>query len=233
MSRRVFAKVSRPEHGRMIDRFVMRCSECPAEETLGRQNFGPGVAAEQVPKKFAAKGWTVGTANDGSDDLCPACSGRHRERPHLKLVSPTKEEQTMKQHTKQAGPVAAVAAITKPSAEPPREMSRDDRRLIFAKLDEFYVDENTGYSAGWTDDKVATDLGVPRAWVAQIRDENFGPGTNEEITKLLSEVNETVRLHEGVKSRLTELQRLESGLAADIARISGTAKRLQGLMGAR
>lgn len=129
--------------------------------------------------------------------------------------------------------LTATTPAPKRAAEPPREMSRDDRRLIFAKLDEVYVDENTGYSAGWTDDKVATDLGVPRAWVAQIRDENFGPGTNEEITKLLGEVNETVRLHEGVKSRLIELQRLENGLAADIARITGTAKRLQGLMGAR
>ncbi|OAS26334.1 hypothetical protein [Methylobacterium platani] len=232
MSRRVFAKVSRPEHGRMIDRFVMRCSECPAEETLGRQNYGPGEAVKQVPKKFSAKGWTVGGANDGSADLCPACSGRHRERPHLKLVSPTTEEPIMK-HTKPADPIAAVAGITKPSAEPLREMSRDDRRVIFAKLDDVYVDEKTGYSAGWTDDKVATDLGVPRAWVATIRDENFGPGVNEELTKILGEVGELTRQHEGVKSRLSELQRLETALAADIARITGTAKRLQGLTGAR
>ncbi len=49
--------------------------------------------------------------------------------------------------------------------EPPAELTRENRRIILAKLEEVYVDEKTGYSPGWTDAKLALDLGVPRAWV--------------------------------------------------------------------
>ena len=65
-------------------------------------------------------------------------------------------------------------------------MTREHRRVVFLKLEEVYLDEKAGYSAGWTDARVATDLGVPRAWVSKIRDENFGPGTSEEIETALA-----------------------------------------------
>lgn len=72
-------------------------------------------------------------------------------------------------------------------ADPPREMSRDDRRIIFAKIDEIYV--GNGYQAPWTDTAVAKDLGVPAAWVAKVRDEMFGPeGSNPEIDNFLKEL---------------------------------------------
>lgn len=89
-------------------------------------------------------------------------------------------------------PVLSVVTpdkMTKSASEtPPREMSRDDRRVIFAKLDEVYLDEKRGYDSGWSDHKVASDLGVPRKWVEIIRAENFGAiGTNEEMAEFLSE----------------------------------------------
>jgi hypothetical protein len=59
-------------------------------------------------------------------------------------------------------------------------MSRMDRRTIFAKLnDNVYGDEATGYLGNWTDGKVAADLGVPVQWVAEVREAEFGPATNE------------------------------------------------------
>jgi hypothetical protein len=77
-----------------------------------------------------------------------------------------------------------VSAITAPSEEPPRNMTRDDRRIIISKLDAVYLDAKRGYDAGWSDQKVATDLGVPRKWVEDIRAENFGDvGTNEEMNE--------------------------------------------------
>lgn len=66
-------------------------------------------------------------------------------------------------------------------AEAPKQMGRDERRLIFEKLNEVYVDERTGYSAKWSDETVAKDMGVPRAWVSEVRDQNFGPDRNEEL----------------------------------------------------
>lgn len=66
---------------------------------------------------------------------------------------------------------------------PAREMTREDRRLIFEKLNEVYVDDKVGYGDGWSDEKVASDLGVPRGWVKLIRDENFGEEITSEITR--------------------------------------------------
>lgn len=71
--------------------------------------------------------------------------------------------------------------------EPPREATKEDNRLIFAKLNDVYLDEKTGYSAGWSDEKVASDLGVPRAWVSRMREEHFGTASNEEVVALLNE----------------------------------------------
>jgi hypothetical protein len=73
--------------------------------------------------------------------------------------------------------------------EPPVEMGRDDRRIIFAKLDEVYLSAEQGYSSGWTDHRIAADLGVPRAWVEQVREEMFGPARdNEDIREARAEL---------------------------------------------
>jgi hypothetical protein len=79
------------------------------------------------------------------------------------------------------------------TVEPPREMSRDDRRVVFSKLDEVYIDESKGYGNGWSDHRVAIDLGVPRAWIATIREEMFGPDkSNAEARELVQEAKALV-----------------------------------------
>ena len=72
------------------------------------------------------------------------------------------------------------------SARPPRQMSREDRRLIFAKLEEVYIDEKTGYSTGWNDDAVAKDMACPRAWVEEIREQNFGPQKTDQSAEVVA-----------------------------------------------
>lgn len=68
-------------------------------------------------------------------------------------------------------------------AEIPAAPTPSDRRIIFAKLEEVYLDEVKGYSANWTDERVSKDLGVPRAWVAEVREINFGPVRDNEMTR--------------------------------------------------
>jgi hypothetical protein len=60
-------------------------------------------------------------------------------------------------------------------------MGKTERRIIFAKLNDVYLDEKVGYADDWSDAKVAQDLGVPVEWVALVREPDFGP----EITKEL------------------------------------------------
>lgn len=95
-------------------------------------------------------------------------------------------------------------------ADPPRQMSRDDRRVIFAKLNDVYIDESKGYDGGWSDQRVAKDLGVPLAWVKEIRQENFGlESSNEdaravvkEAKDLLAEINDRRKKFDEDKEKL-------------------------------
>lgn len=59
--------------------------------------------------------------------------------------------------------------------EEPKKLGRDERRLVFEKLNEHYVSEATGYANGWSDKRVADELGCPRKWVEDVREEMFGP----------------------------------------------------------
>lgn len=133
-------------------------------------------------------------------------------------------------------------------AESVTEMSRSDRRIIFAKLEECYHDEEHGYRAPWTDQAVAKDLGshIPVGWVAQVREENFGPvKDNAEIRDMLVRVSiaatdarallEEARAHRAmadtvVKSnnqlmeRCTEIGKTLAGLLATADRIAKALK---------
>lgn len=210
MSKRAFVETVEREGGKPVGRYRLTCGQCGVSHALGRQNFGGRLAVELVPKKFAALGWVVGHRQDGADDRCPACVSREAEqqrRANLRLVT---SEGDMSQ---------AVA-----KADPPREMDRTDRRLIIEKLSEVYVDEQTGYSAGWTDKKVAETLGVPRAWVVKLRDENFGPARSPEIEDALKEARAVageVRTLSETLSAVTKQLGVLADRAGRIERIAG------------
>lgn len=115
----------------------------------------------------------------------------------------------------------AIATI-----EPPKEMTREDRRIIFAQLNEIYIGEDKGYSAGWTDQRVATHLGVPRAWVASIRDENFGPlRENETSTALRGELDKLREWHDSIVRTSLEI---ENDFAKRLAAMRVDGERIKG-----
>jgi len=72
----------------------------------------------------------------------------------------------------------------------PQEMTKEDRRIIFAEIDMHYLDETRGYEAQYDDKRVAEGLKVPMAWVRTIREDNFGPergeAINDEIAKMVA-----------------------------------------------
>jgi hypothetical protein len=59
--------------------------------------------------------------------------------------------------------------------EEPKKMGRDEKRLVFEKLNEHYVSETVGYADGFSDKRIAEELGCPRKWVEDVREEMFGP----------------------------------------------------------
>jgi hypothetical protein len=139
-----------------------------------------GLPAGFIERKFKEKGWEVG-ANE-KHDYCPKCV--EAQKAERRARRNKQEEPVLNGKTPHVTSIPPAV-----SAEPPAEMDRAAKRLIFAKLEEVYVDETTGYKTPWTDAVVAKDLGVPQAWVATIRDDNFGPAQdNQEIREMLSRV---------------------------------------------
>lgn len=188
---------SLPRHG-----FRITCAGCGTCRTVNGQSMGNKLAAQMLAKKFRVEGWIVGTRAE--DDRCPDCvrkDERKRALANIRVV-PTAE--------------------TAPAADPPREMSRDEKRLIFGKLNEVFLDETRGYDAGWSDKRVAEDLGVPRAWVAAVRDENFGPdNSSDEAHQVVAEAKA------GVEKMADAAAGLRKDADALVAKARGIADQMQ------
>ena len=108
------------------------------------------------------------------------------------------------------------------AAEPPRQMQREDRRIIISKLDEVYIDESVGYSGDWSDERVAEDLGVPRAWVSTIREENFGPEVSEDDAA----IGALRTQHDALAARLKAQDEEHARLGAQIITSRADVKKL-------
>lgn len=128
------------------------CACCDAVAYFPYQSGVHRLAADAAKQHFLSKGWAVGGGPEA--DFCPG----HARQSKRKDGTATNNSNA---------PVAAK----------PREMSREDRRIISEKLDEVYGKD--AYKGVWTDSAVAKELDVPRAWVAQVREQFFGPeGSN-------------------------------------------------------
>lgn len=113
-----------------------------------------------------------------------------------------------------------------PKADPPPEMTREKRRIILMKLEEAYIDEKRGYENGWSDNRVAQDLGVPRSWVTKLRDENFGPsGASEEMTDFLREAEMFLK---GATEARDTARELQKEVAAMVAHAGNVSNKLEG-----
>lgn len=159
MPDRMFEHETITVEGRTLSALRIVCAKCEGK-ALMVQHQGVHLPPEAGNRYFGRQGWKIGSTKKG--DLCSACQKLHK--PKLEVVK------TMQPDT----------------AEKPREMSRDERRIIFAKIDELYISEKQGYQPPWTDGAVARDLGVPQTWVASVREEMFGPeGSNAEIDEFM------------------------------------------------
>lgn len=183
--------------GGVVWLFALRitCSTCPNFDVValpkGLSYTCPQPVADGI---FGHKGWRLG--RNRKNDICPACQAQtKRDRSNrrntavleatLADVMPPSLIALAQQSTPTAAPkeekiMSAPIALR---ADAPRTMSRDDKRLIFARLHEVYLDEVRGYMDDWTDKRIAEELGVPQAWIAAVRDEHFGPEKSNEASR--------------------------------------------------
>jgi len=116
------------------------------------------------------------------------------------------------------------------SQRPPREITREERRLIIGKLEEVYIDEKRGYSGGWHDERVAKEMGVPRAWVAMLRDENFGPqiaDNNPEVQALAERLHTMTSILGDVQRQITDTRAIAERCEVEISKCVGQVAGLQ------
>lgn len=151
----------------------IRCASCGKTERLTGHSSHSNHS--HIAQLFRNKGWAVGGSEKA--DKCPSCLaalGRPVQKPEEKPKGAFGEILSAAISAKPQAVVAAPPA-PQPLTHQAVAMSKADKRIIFAKLNDVYADEKTGYRPGWDDASVAKDLGVDLEWVKQVRDADFGP----------------------------------------------------------
>lgn len=162
-----------------------------------------GLVCDLVPKKFQQRGWEVGRRE--VDDRCPNCVEEAKKRSERKVIQMPQPE-------------------LKP--EPPRQMTREDKRLIIAKLDEVYDGEDRGYGSGWTDERVAKDMGIPRAWVSEIRVDLFGDlEMNEDIRAAAA--REVTDMHKRLQDAMKDFEKAQKAAVQIFAEVQSDLKKMR------
>jgi len=181
------------------------CGHCQVAQSLPVNTSRSHGNDDEITERFANSkfeklGWKIGRSPH--QNRCPECFTA------IKIASHRKRDDNMASN--KIVPMTPVSPPpspkTAPATEPPRTMTRDERRIIFEKINEVYVGEATGYHDNWSDEKVSLDLGVPRAWVSALRDEYFGPDVNENRSKASEEA----------KAFLAELRELQSNITSQV-----------------
>lgn len=128
-----------------------------------------------------------------------------------------------------------LTIVKEPKVETKTTIGRDERRIILAKLQEVYVDEKSGYQQGWSDEKVAADLGVPDGIVSWLRAENFGDLPVSAVDKgFIDEAKKILEQIKGVRAEADAMRHRAAELLAEAReigkQIGALDKRLEDLL---
>jgi hypothetical protein len=220
----LFGATKVPSGDKFVRGITVTCGyqNCGGVESLPVNNFATKHTDDQtelnfIRRKLEGRGWKIGNKPD--QHRCSKCFAA------IKATAARRASENRVTRANGETPVS-VSPIKSLKDIAPRMMGREDRRIVFEKLNEVYLNDKVGYGTGWTDERVANDLGVPRAWVKLIRDENFGDEmANEEIkqkvadaTKLLDEMKQRTAVAETIVADLkrlsTEAERMNKSLDA-------------------
>lgn len=133
---------------------------------------------QAIHKKWQEHGWFVDKRRD--HDICPQCLEKEKVRNKVVEMTPKNN---------------AAANLNKaPVAEGYREPSREERRIIHDALAEVYRKDGKGYENGHSDQTVASDLGIPRKWVEEVRSLLFGDNAgNEDVAGAVAEFEQLAK----------------------------------------
>lgn len=205
MAQMPFQTIQRSEGGRLqpFARFV--CVSCQAHfETkfpyAGKRD-GP-ILVERAERL----GWEI----KGGRLRCPACA-KARERPPPKRTDIVVLATALLEKKQMA--VSPIPVARAPSA--------DQRQRIRALLDANFDDAKGRYLEGFSDQKIADDLSVPRVFVEQIREAAYGP---------IRVSPDAEKLGQEIKAALDKLANMEKELAALRQSVSGFDVRMKAFL---
>ncbi|PQO23379.1 hypothetical protein C2I36_08005 [Rhodobacteraceae bacterium WD3A24] len=208
-------------------RALARCDECGREEVVPaavyRENSKRPAEPnrKQVVTKLEAQGWAMA----GKRLRCPNCEAKRRALAAAKrkeednVVAMTKTparsgtagEALCESHSgnfsggtqgweKSSLAGSASAGDSCEGDGAPRRPDRVTRRRILDELEGCYDDAAGRYAGDNTDQKVGKRLGVPWAWVAEIRADFFGDANSneqaEQIARRLAEAEKALTARE-------------------------------------
>lgn len=182
------------------------CDDCGKDEVVSCGYDRDGQPNEgQVVKKLNAQGWAFVKGKM----RCMSCEAKRKVVP-MKPVSKVEKEQ------------------------PIREATKAERREIMLMLAEVYDTSQERYRNGDTDDTVADVLSVMPGWVAEMREDFFGPdGGNEDIEALKSEVASAIGANERDTKALQQVLNKAKGSGDQLKEILDKLEKIKKAIGPR
>lgn len=162
--------------------------------------------ADNVERRAKAKGWDC-DKNRASRTICPDCKAAPpaRIKPAMPVASKACRSAT-----------AAKSAVPTVNMEPPmtaitpavRPATPDERMRIRHKLDGVFDDAKGMYLDGYSDQRVAEELKLPRKMIEQIREAAYGPiRTDPEIEQLRTDIVALIAMASTLTNRLAEVEK--------------------------
>lgn len=167
-----------------VSRAKCICDDCEREEVVSANYSKRNHELDegQLIRRMEGQGWTY----IKKTLRCPSCEAKRK--------------------------VVNIQEAKLPKVEQPKKPDRKQKRQIVDLLEEVYDTDGEFYIGGETDETVAATLGVLPGWVAEMREELFGPaGGNEDIEKLTADIDQFLSQSAGQINAVSEaVQHLEA-----------------------
>lgn len=197
--------------GKYINVQRVECSnDCGSSDLIRNNRFNGLLPEVMITKILHEHGWEV----RGRKVICPTCQEKRRgSKPAIKVVAGTayvpppatvaitaKGELVSTTTIKNLGDLGEATKL---------DFSPDVRRVIFRTIDGAWDEKAKRYIGNNSDEYLATDLKVPRAWIEAVRREAFGEiGTNDDLEELKSALPD---LEAAIQSYLDDANKLLAG----------------------
>lgn len=211
-----FELVHHVRDGRRLaaSRFVCASCEAKQEFSVGSQGINP----EAIVKTAAGLGWEVKLRSERA--TCPRCAAARRTRAKGESPSPPSDQVTPARFSIPVGHSEKVIPMqskpSTPTAVTPRPLTDSERLKIRTLLDSHFDDAKGRYLDGYSDQRIAAEVNVPRIHVETIREAGWGPiRVDPEVAAIAEELRKAREEVEALSQRIGVLTaRLEKSAGA-------------------